>query len=87
MSPSAPLVFNGISPRQFAQLAAKAAASGMAIAGNSGSASRLGVEVAWNYAPEAQQLTLQCLKTPFFVSAADVESRLRSLVEQTLSAL
>ena len=87
MSPNAPLVFNGVSPEQFAQLTAKAAASGMAIAGNSGSASRLGVEVAWNYAPDTQQLTLQCLKTPFFVSAADIESRLRSLVEQTLSAL
>lgn len=87
MSLNAPLVFKGIAPEQFAQLTAKAAASGVPISGNSGTASKLGVEVTWNYSPATQQLALQCLKTPFFLTVEDVEARLRLLVEQSIADL
>jgi hypothetical protein len=86
MPPIPPLLFNNITPAQYAALITKAAASGISIAGNSGTASKYGVEVAWNYSPDARQLTLQCLKTPFFMSAADVHTKLQSLVEQSVSA-
>lgn len=86
MSDHDPQVFSGITPAHYAQLTQKARAAGIDLAGNSGTASKFGVEVAYNYAPETQQLTLHCLKAPFFVSAADVEAKLRSLVEQSLAA-
>lgn len=87
MPQNPPLVFCNITPEQYAALIAKARASGVDLIGNSGTASRYGVEIAWNYAPESQQLTLQCLKTPFFVKASDVHAKLESLVIQSLAAL
>ncbi len=86
MSIPAPQLFSNISPAQFATLQEKAAAAGIPISGNSGSASKMGVEVVWNYAPESQQLSLQCLKTPFFISVSDVNQKIHDLVTQTLTA-
>jgi len=56
------------------------------MSGNSGRASRMGVEVDWNYSEERQELVLTCLKTPFFVKAEDVNAKLHALVSETLSA-
>ena len=86
MSDNAPQIFSGITPAHYALLTEKARAAGIELAGNSGTANKFGVEVAYNYAPDIQQLTLHCLKTPFFVSPADVEARLRSLVEHSLAS-
>ncbi len=85
MSQNPPLVFSNITSAQYAVLISKAESNGISITGNSGTASKYGVEVAWNYSPDAQQLTLQCLKTPFFMSAADVDAKLQSLVDQSIS--
>ncbi|MGB6973784.1 MAG: hypothetical protein WBD67_03780 [Terracidiphilus sp.] len=85
MSSSAPLVFPSVSPAQFDHLVQQAQSSGIPISGNSGSAAKFGVEVSWNYAPETQQLTLECLHTPFFVSREDVENSLRALVQQSIA--
>jgi hypothetical protein len=86
MPPIAPLVFPAITPAQFATLIAKAREAGINLDGNSGTASKYGVEVTWNYVPDSQQLTFQCLKTPFFVNAADVHAKIQTLVQQTLNA-
>lgn len=85
MSISAAQRFEGITPEQYARLVAKAKAAGIDLNGNSGTASKYGVEVAWNYVPEAQELTLQCLKTPFFVSAADVDAKIQTLVKESVN--
>ena len=81
----APLTFSGISAAQYAILVQKAAASGIQLTGNSGTASSFGVEVSWNYSPDAKQLTFQCLKTPFFIKAEDVNAKIQSLVTETLA--
>jgi len=81
---SEPQIFKGISPQQFAQLQVKAQAAGIGLNGNSGIASQFGVEVSWNYAPETQELTLQCLSAPFFVRPEDVDAKIRSLVNESL---
>jgi len=83
---STPQVFSGITPAQYAKLTEKAKAAGVAMSGNSGRASRMGVEVDWNYSEERQELVLTCLKTPFFVKAEDVNAKLHALVSETLSA-
>lgn len=85
MPPTPPQVFSNIGPAQYATLVTKAAAAGLDLSGNSGTASQFGVEVAWNYSPEAQQLSIQCLSTPFFMSAESVNARIKALVEQTVA--
>jgi hypothetical protein len=79
-----PQVFSGITPEQFAILTAKAHAAGIDLNGNSGAASKYGVEIAWNYAPETQQLTLHCLHAPFFVKPEDVNAKIQALVKESL---
>jgi hypothetical protein len=83
---SSPQIFKGITPEQYAKLAARAQAAGIPLSGNSGTATKFGVEVSWSYSPEAQELTIQVLQTPFFLNAADVDAKIRSLVEQNLTA-
>ena len=79
-----PQVFSNISPEQYSRLVEKAKAAGIDLDGNIGTATKFGVEVSWNYSPEKQELVLQCLRTPFFVKAEDVNSKLQSLVKDTL---
>jgi hypothetical protein len=81
----APQVFSGVSPAQYAKLMQKANAAGVPMSGNNGRASRMGVEVEWNYSEEKQELVLTCLSAPFFVSAHDVNAKLQALVRETLS--
>lgn len=85
MATSAPQVFKGITPDQYARLTEKAKGAGIDLNGHSGKASKFGVEVAWNYAPANEELTLQCLKTPFFLNAADVDARIKKLVQESLA--
>lgn len=85
MAPSAPQVFNGVTPDQYARLVEKAKTAGIDISGNNGVASKFGIEIAWNYVPASQELTLQCLKTPFFTNASDVNTKIHSLVNQSLA--
>ncbi len=82
MAASAPHVFQGISQEKYAHLVEKAKGAGIEMQGNSGSAVKFGVEVAWNYSPETQELTLQCLNTPYFLTVADVDAKIESLVKQ-----
>lgn len=85
MSQSAPQVFNGVTPEQYARLVAKAKGAGIDLTGPSGTALKFGVEVAWNYAADAQQLTLHCLKAPFFMSTKDVDAKIQTLVNESLA--
>ena len=80
-----PLVFAPVTASQYAQLVQKAQASGIDLTGNSGTASKFGVEIAYAYDPAAATLTLHCIKSPFFVSVADVHSRLEALVREALA--
>lgn len=84
MGQSPPQVFSGITPENYATLMQKAQTAGIALSGNSGTASKFGVEVAWNYSPETQELTIQCLHTPFFVKPEDVNARIQALMKETL---
>lgn len=85
MEASTPQSYRGITPEQYVKLTEKARGAGIEMEGNHGSATKFGVEVEWRYTPETQELTLQCMKTPFFVKVADVDAKLRELVHQTLA--
>jgi len=86
MSTTAPQIFENITPTQFALLQQKAASAGIPLNGNSGSASKMGVEVEWNYSPETLQLTLNCLKAPFFLSVSEINEKMHNLVTEALTA-
>lgn len=86
MAAGTPQVFSGITPAKYAALMEKANSSGVPMSGNSGRASKMGIEVEWNYSPENQELVLTCHRTPIFMSAADVNARLHELVRQALQA-
>jgi hypothetical protein len=75
-----------VTPEGYEILTAKARRAGIPLSGNSGSAALFGIEVCWNYLAETQELTVQCLRTPFFMKQGEVESKIRSLVEQTATA-
>lgn len=79
-----PQVFSNVSPEQYATLVQKASGAGIDMSGNSGTASKFGVEVSWSYLPDKQELTLQCLNTPFFMSAEDINERLHALVKSSI---
>lgn len=84
MAKCEPQVFSNISPERYATLVQKAKAAGIDMSGNSGSASKFGIEVSWSYMPDKQELTLQCLDTPFFMSADDINARIQALVKSSL---
>lgn len=85
MAESAPQIFKNVTPDRYTLLVEKAKGAGIDLNGHSGKASKFGVEVAWNYAPEAQELTLHCVKAPFFMSTADVNAKIRNLVGEALA--
>ena len=84
MADSSPQVFQGVAPEQYAQLVQKARSAGIEMSGDSGRASRMGVEVEWNYSAEQQELTLTCVRAPFFMSTQDVNEKLRTVVRESL---
>ena len=85
MAQSAPQVFSGITPAQYASLLQKAHANGLDLTGNNGTASKFGVEMAWNYSPNTEELTFECLRTPFFVKPDEVNAKIRTLLKETLA--
>ena len=84
MAQSEPHVFTNVTPEKYARLVEKARGAGIDLDGSSGVASKFGVEIAWRYSPEARELTLQCLNTPFFINPEDVDAKIRSLVSETM---
>ena len=84
MAKSAPQVFSGITSENYATLIKKAQSAGLNLTGNSGSVTKFGVEMSWNYSPESLELTIQCLGTPFFVKPAEVNAKIQALVKETL---
>lgn len=57
------------------------------MSGNTGTAGKLGVEVFWRYSPDTQELLLQCLHAPFFMSSDQVDATMQTLVKESLAEL
>jgi hypothetical protein len=81
MSSCATQTFSGITPARFQCLTQKAqAATGIKIAGNSGEASKDGVEIRWLYDPAGQRLELQCTKVPISILCGVINGKIQDLV-------
>jgi hypothetical protein len=81
MSECAAQTFSGVTQDQFAYLRAKAEAQGISIEGNSGSASKDGMTISWEFSPEAGTLTIQCTASPFYVTCGTINAKLHELVD------
>jgi hypothetical protein len=46
----------------------------------------MGVEVQWNYSPESGLLSIECLRTPFFLKPGEVNGKIEALVQETVAA-
>jgi len=64
MAPSAPQTFKGISPEKYALLTEKAKGAGIDMEGNSGTASKFGVEMQWNYSLKRRNFRCSASSTP-----------------------
>jgi len=76
-----PQEFRSVTLAQYQKMCEKAQAAGIAIKGDSGTASKVGVTVTWNYDPSSQDLRIQCLGTPFFVSMDDINEKIAAMVK------
>jgi hypothetical protein len=81
--------FNGITPTDFDKLVAAVKSNlGIEISGLHGQASGStpfgAITIQWDYYPDAQSLTLQCLKKPFVLREDYVNGKIASLVTVTL---
>lgn len=78
--------FSGITLAHFASLLHKAQSTGISISGKSGSASRDGITITWNYDPSAQVLTIQCTDKPVFLGCGVITSQIRDLIDNCTAA-
>jgi hypothetical protein len=79
--PCAAQVFSSVTVEQFGCIVAKAAASGIKLAGNADEMSRSGFTVNWQFDPAAATLTIQCTEHPFIVSCGTVNDRIHDIVD------
>jgi hypothetical protein len=79
--PCAAQVFHPVTQEQFGAIAAKAAASDINLAGNSGEVSHSGFTITWAFDPASSTLTIQCTDHPFVVSCGTVNARIHDIVD------
>ena len=71
-----------ITPEEFAAIQDRAKqGTGIAIEGNVGKASKLGVTISWDY--DGTTLTIQCTDHPFFVGKEAIQDSIFKLVKGT----
>jgi hypothetical protein len=74
-------VFNGITPARWECIRqAMQGRTGVSLATDTGTASKSGFTMRWNFDPLAQVLTVQCLEKPFIVPCSVIESTLTGIV-------
>ncbi len=75
-------VFNGITPARWECIRqAMQGRTGVALDTDSGTASKSGFTMRWNFDPPTQILTVQCLEKPFIIPCSVIESALASIVD------
>ncbi len=76
-----PQIFDNVSAQAWDCLQrAVADKLGVAVSGDGGQASKMGVTIGWNYDAANQRLTLTCLNKPFIVSCDYVNGQIADAV-------
>jgi hypothetical protein len=81
MGACATQTFSGVTQARFDCLVQKAAAAGIAIAGDVGQASKDGITIRWQFDPAGQTLELQCTDSPFFLPCGTINAKIHDLVD------
>jgi len=77
-----PVVFHGITPEMWASIETQARAAGIDIEHDEGTVHVGPADLRWDFEPARQDLTVQCMAKPFFVSCSAVNSRITALFQQ-----
>lgn len=77
--------FNNVTPAVWQCGVSAAANLGVTITTNSGSASKSGFTVAWNYNPQSQTCSIQCTDSPWYVPCSAINSFIDSTVSKCFS--
>ena len=78
------LLFRGITRAVFARLRRKARRSGISVLHPRGEAVRDGVKIQWDYDAAAERLEVECVRAPFWIDRAAIQSRLSREIESEL---
>lgn len=78
------LLFRGITRAVFARLRRKAARSGIRVLQPRGEAVRDGVKIEWEYDATTEVLEVECVRAPFWIDRAAIQSRLHDEIESEL---
>lgn len=81
MSGCAKQTFTDITQSQFDCLVSRARTVGIAIVGNSGSTSKDGITVAWNFDAASQTLQIQCTDHPFYAPCGSINGKIHEIVD------
>ncbi len=80
------LTFRGITCAIFARLRKKATQNGIPIARPTGEAVKDGVRIQWKYDADAELLEVECVRAPFWINTAQINSKLNQEIEATLKS-
>jgi hypothetical protein len=86
MSACAMLSYNNVTAAAFDCCKAAAAKYGVTINSNSGSGTKDGFTVAWNYNPSLQTLSIQCTDSPWWAPCSMINGRINDAVEGCLTS-
>lgn len=81
---SSSLSFRGITRAVFARLRRKAAKHGIPVRDPRGEVVRNGVTIQWKYDESAEVLEVECVRTPFWIAPATINSKLSQEIESEL---
>ncbi len=80
MSACDALVFNNVNPQKFDCISkAVTAKVGIPVSGFTGTQSKDGFTVTWNYNAGGRTLTIQCLDSPLSAPCATINSKIRDI--------
>ena len=85
MGQCAAQTFSNISADKWTALQEKAAQNNINLNGDSGQTSQNGYTFSWNYDPDGQTLTIQCLDHPFLAPCGAINGRIHDLVDGIVS--
>jgi hypothetical protein len=73
--------FSNITPAVWQCMVAKAASYGVTISSDSGSDTKSGYTIAWNYDPTSQTGSIQCTDSPFYMPCSAINSYINKIAK------
>ena len=78
-------VFSGVTPAAWDSVKGKAAGAGLAMSADSGTLSKSGFTIDWNYDASEGSLTVTCTKAPFFLKCETVNAKIKEVIDKQIA--